>query len=260
LWQLARSEPRLAGLREPLAERAECIAGLAVDAQSTSGPDLVQGAWFSGGETRMDDQQHAMSALLGTIPIADADDRDGTDRPAPALWLWLVALVAAFNPFRIARALPPDDRTRVAALGGLAGSAVVLGLALAADALLDVLDVSAPALRIAAGIVAAVTAVVGMVRRGPDPEAPALPGLRAALVPVAVPLVVGPALVVLALSASADRGLAPVALALAIGVAALTALAAARPSDTILGWAARATSAALLATSTLLVINGVFDV
>lgn len=261
LWQVAKTEPRLASLRKPLAERARCIAGLAADAQSTDGSDEVRGAWFRDGETRMDDQQHAMSALLGTIPIAEAGEGGGgSGRPAPSVWLWLVALVAAFNPFRIARSLPGDDRIRVAALGGLAGSAAVMVLALASDALLDVLDVSTPALRIAAGIVAAVTGVVGMVRRSPDPDAPSLPGLRAALVPVAVPLVVAPALVVLAMSAHADRGLTPVALALALAVAALTALAARTPSDAVLTWSSRAMSAILLATSTLLVINGVFDV
>lgn len=260
LWQVAQTEPRLASLRVPLAERARCIAGLAADAQSTDGSGKVRGAWFRDGETRMDDQQHAMSALLGTIPIVEAGEGGGSGRPAPSVWLWLVALVAAFNPFRIARALPRDDRTRVAALGGLAGSAVVLVLALASEALLDVLDVSTPALRIAAGAVATVTAVVGMVRRGPDDPAPALPGLRAALVPVAVPLVVGPALVMLAVSAHADRGLTPVAVALAVGVAVLTGLAAAVRSEGVLTWANRAASAVLLAASTLLVINGVFDV
>jgi small neutral amino acid transporter SnatA (MarC family) len=217
-----------------------------------------------------------MSALLAAIPIAEAGadgggggDGGGSGRPAPSPWLWLVALVAAFDPVRVAQALPRADRSRrtvttVAALGGLIGSVVVATLALAGDWLVEALDVSTPALRVAAGTVAAITGAVGMVRRAPDPAAPALPGLRAAWVPVAVPLVVGPALVLLAVSAYADRGLAVVVGALVLGVAALTALAAGVPDDgpavRSLPWATRASAAVLLAASILLVINGVLDV
>jgi small neutral amino acid transporter SnatA (MarC family) len=269
LWRAAQDEPRLASLSEPLGERARCIAGLAADAQSTTGSSKVRGAWFRDGETRMDDQQHAMSALLGAIPIAEADaaGTSSSSRPAPSIWLWLVALVAAFDPFRVAKALPRTDRTRraitqVAALGGLIGSVAVVALALASDWLVDVLDVSTPALRIAAGAVAAVAGIVGMIRRTPDDaDVTPLPGLRAALVPVAVPLVVGPALVILAMSAHADRGVPTVALALALGVAALSALAAFEPKTAGgLTWASRATSAVLLATSIFLIVNGAFDV
>jgi small neutral amino acid transporter SnatA (MarC family) len=284
LWQVAQREPRLASVRATLGDRARCIAGLTADAQSDAdeaagkrAPDKVRGAWFRDGETRMDDQQHAMSALLAAIPIAEAGadgsggggDGGGSGRPAPSPWLWLVALVAAFDPVRVAQGLPRADRSRrtvtaVAALGGLIGSVVVATLALAGDWLVEVLDVSTPALRVAAGTVAAITGAVGMVRRAPDPAAPALPGLRAAWVPVAVPLVVGPALVLLAVSAHADRGLAVVVGALVVGVAALTALAAGVPDDgpavRSLPWATRASAAVLLAVSILLLINGVLDV
>ncbi len=78
-WLAARAEPRLADLREPVAERATCVAGLAMEAQSDSGdaagaarPERVEGAWFLDGETRMDDQQHALAGLLRTIPIVEA--------------------------------------------------------------------------------------------------------------------------------------------------------------------------------------------
>lgn len=284
LWRVAQREPRLASLRAPLGERARCIAGLAAEAQSDAdeaaaapAPDKVRGAWFRDGETRMDDQQHALSALLAAIPIVEAGEDDGgnggnsggSGRPAPSLWLWLVALVAAFDPFRVAQALPRAERSRrttieIAALGGLIGSVAVAALALTGDWLVEALDVSTPALRVAAGTVAAITGAVGIARRAPDPAAPALPGLRAAWIPVAVPLVVGPALVLLALSAHADRGLAVVVGALVVGVAALTALAAGvpvgRPSVKALPWATRASAAVLLAATVLLVINGVLDV
>lgn len=283
LWRVAQAEPRLADLRAPLAERATCIAGLAAQQQidateATAFPrsSRVRGTWIRDGETRMDDQQHAVSALLRTIAIvehggAGADGArapNGTTAPAPAAWLWAAALVAALNPFRAALGVPRRDRAGgpsaagIAALGGAAGAAGVLAVALAGDWLLDLLDVSDPAARIAAGAVAAIVGGADLVRRPPSPE-PALAGWRAALVPVAVPLVLRPALILAAVSAHADRGTGVVVAALAVAVTALSAAATAPTagaSGRALRWAARLTAAVLVATSVLLVVDGVLDV
>jgi small neutral amino acid transporter SnatA (MarC family) len=284
LWRTARVDPRLADIRRPLAEHALCIAGLAVDRQvdpteATTYPDpsRTRGAWFRDGETRMDDQQHALAALLRTITIVESTGSaggpggagsDGASSP-PSAWLWAAALVAALNPFRAAHGVPGTDDDRpdrrrmaaVAALGGAATAAVVLAVALAGDGLLDLLHVSDPAARIAAGAVALVVGAADLIRRPPSPE-PALPGWRAALVPVAVPLTLRPALILLAVSADADRGAGVVAAALAVAVAALALTAA--PSDGVGGrvlmWAARVTAAALVATSVLLLVDGVLAV
>ena len=279
LWSVSQAEPRLADLREPLAERALCIAGLAVeqqvDAAEAAGypdPGRARGAWFRDGETRMDDQQHALSALLRTQPIvtataAEAADEDGTDgpgSPAPDAVLWAVALVAALNPVRAALAVPRGGPSpvRIAALGGAVGALVVLVLALAGSLLLDALDVSDPAFRIAAGAVAAIAGALDLARRPPSAE-PALPGWRAALVPVAVPLVIRPALVLGALGASADRGPAVVVVALVVGVGVLAAAAlvpADGPGRRVARWAAALTGAVLAAAGVLLVVDGVLAV
>ena len=104
---------------------------------------------------------------------------------------------------------------------------------------------------------------VDLFRRPPSPE-PALPGARAALVPVAIPLVARPALLVLALGAGADEGVLVTAAAMALGVAALTALTAAGPTDgpsgRALRWAGRLLAAGLIACGVLLTIDGVLDV
>jgi small neutral amino acid transporter SnatA (MarC family) len=287
LWRVAQAEPRLADLRAPLAERATCIAGLAAqqqidptEAAEFPRPSRVRGAWFRDGETRMDDQQHAISALLRTIAIVEhtgaAAGRDGglapdgAASPAPSAWLWAAALVAALNPFRAALGVPRRHRDRsgaptaagIAALGGAAGAVGVLAVTLAGDRLLDLLDVSDPAARIAAGTVAVIAGGADLVRRPPSPE-PALAGWGAALVPVAAPLVVRPALILAGVSAHADRGIGVVVVALAIAVAALAATATAPTSGAsgrALRWAARLTAAALVATSVLLVVDGVLDV
>ena len=67
LRRLAVAEPRLAGLRDALAERSVCLGGILLDRQAMdSGDPRVRGAWFDGGYTQMDDQQHAIAALIGT--------------------------------------------------------------------------------------------------------------------------------------------------------------------------------------------------
>ncbi len=71
LWRLSAADPRLADLMPGIEERLACGAAIlarrqagADEAAATSRPALVEGAWFHEGETRMDDQQHAFSALL----------------------------------------------------------------------------------------------------------------------------------------------------------------------------------------------------
>jgi small neutral amino acid transporter SnatA (MarC family) len=297
LWRVAQDDARMADLRTPLAARATCIAGLAIDAQTDAtearthpDPDRVRGAWFRDGETRMDDQQHAISALLRTIAIVEtAPGESGSSEPSPSAWLWFAALVAGWNPFRGALGVPRRGGTRrtaeVAALGAAGGAIVVVLVALTATWLFDALDVSDPAARIAAGAVAAVAGAADLLRRPPRPD-PSLPGWRAALVPVAVPLTIRPALLLLALSARADVGPAPVGTALAVGAALLVALvaglaAASGPAEEAtdggvagvggaagaggaggraVRWAGRVTAAVLVAVSAVLIVDGVLDV
>ena len=72
-WQIvAGATPALSDIREPLAERAVCVGGVLVDRQvgaddvaADDDPATVTGAWFQFDVTQMDDQQHALSALLG---------------------------------------------------------------------------------------------------------------------------------------------------------------------------------------------------
>jgi small neutral amino acid transporter SnatA (MarC family) len=279
-WVAARAEPRLADLREPLAHRATCVAGLAIEAQSdgedashAARPERVEGAWFIDGETRMDDQQHALDGLLRTIPIVEAQgskpsssSESGDD--APSGWLWAAVLVLLLNPARAAFGVPragrsPRDVIGVAAAGGAIGGLAVCAAAAVADPLLDALDVSDPSFRTAAGIVAGLAGAIDLFRRPPSPE-PALPGRRAALVPVAIPLVARPALVVVALGAGADQGVLVSAAAIATGVAVLVGLVAAVPTEgpggRVLWWASRLLAAALVAGGVLLTVDGIMDV
>jgi small neutral amino acid transporter SnatA (MarC family) len=276
-WLTARADPRLADLQAPLGERATCIAGLAIDEQSSAEeaadaaqPERVEGAWFTDGETRMDDQQHALAGLLRTIPIVEAGEGGPSDagENVPSAWLWAAVLLLALNPARAAFGVPrtgsaPRTAAGLAVAGGLIGGLIVCAAAAVADPLLDALDVSEPSFRTAAGIVAVIAGVADLFRRPPSPE-PALPGRRAALVPVAIPLVARPALLVIALGAGADRDILLTAGAMALGIALLTGLSAAGTADgprgRTLRWAARLFGAGLVACGVLLTIDGVLDV
>jgi small neutral amino acid transporter SnatA (MarC family) len=277
LWRTARAEPRMADLREPIADRAQCLAGLAIDAQSTAkdaagtaSPGRVEGAWFRDDETRMDDQQHALAALLRTVAIVQAAPAPGgPDKQTPPIWLWALVLLLALNPARGVFGLPRRGAGAVrwplepALLGGALGALVVIAASAIADPLLDALGVSDPAFRIAAGVVALIAGVADVFRRPPSPE-PALSGRRAALVPVAVPIVARPALILLAVGAGADRGLTPSVLAMAVGVSALGVLAATTPPDgprgRALRWAARVIALGLVAGGVTLALDGILDV
>jgi small neutral amino acid transporter SnatA (MarC family) len=151
----------------------------------------------------------------------------------------------------------------VAAVGAVIGGLAVCAAAAAAGLLLDALDVSDPSFRIAAGIVAALAGAGDLFRRPPPPE-PAFAGWSAALVPVAIPVVARPALLVLALGAGADRGVLVSAGAMATGIALLTGLMVAWPTEgpggRVLRWAGRVLAAGLVASGVVLAIDGILDV
>jgi hypothetical protein len=71
IWRLSRIDPRVAGLRDRLAKRVTCLAGIIVSEQvPASDPDpRARGAWFLRDYTQMDDQQHAASALLAALQV-----------------------------------------------------------------------------------------------------------------------------------------------------------------------------------------------
>jgi hypothetical protein len=71
LWRAAGTDPELADLRAPLAERVRCEAGIIVARQTpVADPNPNErGAWFKDSYTQMDDQQHAIAALIATQDV-----------------------------------------------------------------------------------------------------------------------------------------------------------------------------------------------
>ncbi len=77
-WLVAQAEPALDEVRDDVGERAVCMAGVLVDRQIDAeealaypDPARAEGAWLQFGVTQMDDQQHALSALLLAGPILE---------------------------------------------------------------------------------------------------------------------------------------------------------------------------------------------
>ena len=176
--------------------------------------------------------------------------------------------MAALNPARAAFGIPRRGPSRrgslnVAALGAGLGSLIVCAAAALGGPLLDWLDVSDPSFRIAAGAVAAIGGATDVFRQPPAPES-ALAGWRAALVPVAVPLVARPVLLVMALGAGADRSVLVAAASMAIAAALLCGLtgwwSTEGPRGRVLNWASRLLAAVLVACGVVLGVDGVFDV
>jgi hypothetical protein len=88
LWRLANTDERFAELETKVESRLACSAGILtarqVDAEEAVGfprPGLMQGVWFTRGETRMDDQQHALSGLLYTLDALAGDTQRAPETP-----------------------------------------------------------------------------------------------------------------------------------------------------------------------------------
>lgn len=275
LWRASLLDERLEPERATLAERAVCIAGLAMDAQVTADeaaeypePTKVAGAWFIDETTRMDDQQHAVSALMLTIPILEATPDTIPDalHPAPMWLLWMLVVIASVNPIRLAVGSPGrPGRWRVVAAGATVGGLGLLVVGALSGPLLELLDVSRPAMRLAGASLCLLSAGVDFVRPRADGEG-ALDGQLAAFVPIAVPLTFRPAVVLAGLSVVADHSLAFYALSLLLVVITST-IASLLPTPTEHGGVAarlvptaiRLLAAVAVAGSALLIADAVFD-
>jgi len=131
-----------------------------------------------------------------------------------------------------------------------------------ADAVIDAAQVASSTLRMAVGVVLVLQGGWALLTRAPSAE-PALAGRRAALVPVAFPVLLTPGLGLLAVSGALDRT-APVALAVMAGTLATVPLVACvrasalRPR--VLDGLGRITAATLVVSGVGLVMNGLFDI
>jgi small neutral amino acid transporter SnatA (MarC family) len=172
----------------------------------------------------------------------------------------LLAFAAAVNPCRASLVLPAQ--TPALALGALVALAACAAVALAGSVVLEALDVSPESFRLAAALVLGLEGLRALLLPRPAAE-PELPGLGAALVPIAFPLLLQPGVVMLALAAGGDdvagRGIG--ALCVALGVAVLAgALRVGERGEALLAAGGRLTGALEVAVAVALAVDAVRDV
>ena len=266
-WLTAREEPRLADLRAPIAERAACVAGLAVE-RAVRRAGRREGRPAGAGRGRLvrrwRDPHGRPAARLGRAAADHPDRRGGRriatpDDDAPSAWLWAAVLAAGAQPGP--RRVRGASRRPVAAAsspwpppaGRSAGSPCAPPRPSAARCSTR----STSASRRSAsppGSWPLLAGAADVFRRPPAAE-PALNGRRAALDPGRVPRRGAPR----PARARARRRRRPrrprSAGAMAVGVALLTALVARWPTEgprAALRWAARLLAVALVACGAIL--------
>ena len=198
--------------------------------RTPSRPERVEGAWFRDGVTAWTTSNTRWRGCCGRIAIVEAGEAgSGDDFPRR---LWAAALLLALNPVRAAFGLPRKGRSPRPQRGWRRRrcdrrSRRLRGRRAGRSAARPVRRERALVPPRGPALVAAVLAVTDLFRRPPSPEprSTAARGARAG----GVPLVARPALLVLALGAGADVGIAVCAGAMLLGEALLTGLIVRRP-------------------------------
>ncbi len=71
IQRLAARDDRFDIDRDAVDDRLACVAGMLVERQVDDDDPRVDGAWFREGVTQVDGQQHAISALLASLPVLE---------------------------------------------------------------------------------------------------------------------------------------------------------------------------------------------
>jgi len=165
--QVVTLQPELRTQQPWLQERLWCVSDLLVQRQITPGqslslpnPNASRGAWIQFGITQMDDQQHAVSAMVAARNISL--DAPNAPRRAPIpenALLVVLAAIALLNPARLVQRGASCSRIRMSVIGiGVLGVLTVLG-----GPILRALDVSAATAIVGSGAAVVVTMLVALI-------------------------------------------------------------------------------------------------
>jgi small neutral amino acid transporter SnatA (MarC family) len=180
------------------------------------------------------------------------------------LLLFVLAALCTVNAPRCRTAVPAtSEATALAALGAAITAAAMAVFAIAADPLLDLVSISPSSFRLATGLLLVATGILAFGGPGPAPD-PALPGRRAALVPICFPTLLTPGLAALTISGSVDHS-APCAFAVAaVALATLPALVSTGPESPVrrrvLDGVARLLAGGLVLVALGILFEGIFDI
>jgi hypothetical protein len=267
-WVVAQQHPALQRYDAELATRLACTAGMLVDRQAdadaaalSADPARVQGAWFQFGITQMDDQQHALSALLlardsGTLPESGRLDLIPRRSQVPeSVWLVILAAVVLANPIRMGR----RGRGCTVTTPAMGAVAAVAGLTAAGGPVLRALNISAATAVVAAGLVAVMAGLIGAASAGRDAQ-----HRDAGSLEVALQTLMRPELIVASLAIGAGGKGWTWVLAVAVSITVGAALAS-RPTSVdssvpavVWVWALRLFAAAAVVAGVAVVVEGIY--
>ena len=228
-WEIvAAATPALADIREPLAERARCVGGAAIERQVRRERRRVGRRLAARGRRVVPVRRHP-DGRPAARPVGVARRR-GADRNADrdSLVNWIVAVVAVLTAIdvpqraRLLRRAPAAQR----AVAGVGLVAVAVALAFVATPLLDLLDISSPTMEVGAGLVLALWSAVALVRWDDEPAPEAIAG---GLLPLLFPIVLTPVVGVTVVAVAARNGWWLPVLATAVGAVPIAIDAIGRP-------------------------------
>ena len=232
--------------------RLACNVGTLVDrrvdedeSRSFVRPGRVAGSWLWFGVTQVDDQQHALSAIVGSESLLERSSDPRPSRRQPLDWSWPLVTAAAFvvaSPGRWSRAsIREPGAFRRATVFALFIGVIV---SVSAPNVLAALDVSVPTAAVACGVVVVLSAVGNLFGWARDERA-FMALARADLV-------------LLTLACGGGGRSIPVAVGLAGALVATLPLA--RAEDDVRGWFARVAELSAVAVGVALIVNGVYSV
>ncbi|MFQ5557549.1 MAG: hypothetical protein ACE5GB_08605, partial [Acidimicrobiales bacterium] len=243
LWRASRVDEELGELGAVLHDRIGCAAGLlmsrqvsAAEAATDPEPGATAGAWFPGGVTRMDIQQHALSGLTGAqrVLVLDPGASPGTGA-VEVLAAGIVLALVVVPRRRVMLAELSSRRVLAASAALVLVVAAGIGPTLASWA-----AVSPTTARLAAGVLIVAALVPGWWPRGATPTS-------VAFLPPAV---------VIAAVAGADLGVAAGVVSVVVGLALLTGVTRLRRHDLIAGWIGPLRTSGLLLAASAAIVSG----
>lgn len=170
----------------------------------------------------------------------------------------VIALVASLNPARRWVELGRRPPT-VLAVGAVVALAVYATAAAVTGPLLDGLDISSPNIRIGGAAVVGLRAVADL-GVTPRAEAGGASGWRAALVPVAFPVLARPDVAVLAMAVSTELGVATVIVGAGVGLVVAVAGVPALGERRAAGWLGPVFTVVTIVAAVDLLVDAVLDV
>ena len=247
-WQqVVIDQPALRSQQGWLHQRLSCVAELLVDRQTAS-----TGAWTQFGITQMDDQQHAISALLAARDVALDSPNVPRRVPVPENALLVVVLaVLVLNPPRLTRRAASCNgiRTGILATGMLGLLAAVGG------PIVRALNVSEATAVVGAGTALVVATAAAVLRRtiSDDATSDTQLLLEGYLRPETI-------LLAIALGAGGQGWVWAVTVAFVVITSTLLGRRYASIPPTVHAWLVRLSSVALVVAGIALIVDGAYAV